>query len=86
MSTLVKHEYLLKEDYYEMKPVGTRAKSDKYCEHCGEVIKKGTPHEMHHFYPEFNAYPTHNRNNGFNGDRIPDDQKSCSELFIESLN
>lgn len=66
-----KHEYLKRDEYYEARQVGTRAKSDKTCEHCGKKIKMGTPHEMHHFYPEFNAYPTH---------------KECSEAFIESLN
>lgn len=64
------HEYLLKEDYYELRGVGTRAKSDKDCEHCGEIIPKGEPHDNHHFYPEFNCYPTH---------------KNCSEAFIKSL-
>lgn len=66
-----KHEYLSKENYYESREVGTRAKSDKWCEHCGKKIPQGTPHEMHHFYPEFNAYATH---------------KKCSEKFKESLN
>jgi len=65
-----KHEYLTKEDYYESRDVGTRARSDKWCEHCGKIIPQGTPHEMHHFYPEFDAYPTH---------------KKCSEPFKESL-
>jgi hypothetical protein len=26
-----KHDYLKKEDYYESREVGTRARSDKYC-------------------------------------------------------
>lgn len=67
----VKHEFLLEEDYYESKSVGTKARSDKWCNHCGKQIPKGIPHDIHHFYPEFNAYPTH---------------KECSEDFIESLN
>jgi len=70
-SSIEKHEYLMKRDYYENKPVGTKAKSDKYCAHCGSVIKKGTPHDVHHFYPEFSSYPTH---------------KECTEDFMDSLN
>lgn len=66
-----KHEFLLAEDYYESRSVGTKARSDKYCNHCGKIIPKGTPHDMHHFYPEFDAYATH---------------KECSENFIKSLN
>ena len=66
-----KHEHLLEEDYYESRSVGTKARSDKNCEFCGEKILKGVPHEMHHFYPEFYAYPTH---------------KECSEAFMLTLN
>ena len=66
----IKHEYLEREYYYESRSVGTRAKSDKICEHCGQIIPKGEPHKMHYFYPEFNAYPTHDR---------------CCESFMESL-
>lgn len=65
-----KHEYLEKRNYYESRNVGTKARSDKWCEHCGEIIKKGTPHVMHHFYPEFYAYATH---------------KECSQKFYDSL-
>ena len=65
-----KHEYLKRKDFYETKHVGTRAKRDKDCDHCGEIIPKGEPHDVHHFYPEFFSYPTH---------------KSCSEPFKESL-
>lgn len=68
---MTKHEYLEKEDYYETRSVGTRARSDKTCECCLEVISKGEPHDMHHFYPEFEAYATH---------------KKCSEEFLASLN
>ena len=64
------HEYLQAENYYESKSVGTGARSSKTCEHCGKTINKGTPHEMHHFYPEFQSYATH---------------KECSTPFIESL-
>ena len=71
MSKENKHEYLESENYYESRSVGTRAKSDKTCEHCGETIPKGEPHEMHHFYPEFDAYPTH---------------KKCAKDFYKSLN
>ena len=71
MSIEKKHEYLLEEEYYESRSVGTKAKFDKTCEYCGKNIPKGKPHEMHHFYPEFYAYPTH---------------LECSEKFKESLN
>jgi hypothetical protein len=64
------HEYLLKENYYEARSVGTGARSSKTCEQCGKTISKGTPHEMHHFYPEFNSYATH---------------IECSKDFIASL-
>jgi hypothetical protein len=66
-----KHEYLKREDYYEARSVGTKARSNKMCVHCGKNIPKGEPHTMHHFYPEFDAYPTH---------------KNCSDKFIKSLN
>lgn len=66
----ITHEFLKEEDYYENRPVGNRGKSDKYCEHCQKIILKGTPHDVHYFYPEFNAYPTH---------------KKCSDKFKESL-
>jgi len=66
-----KHEYLKEEDYYENRPVGTGARSDKTCDHCGKNIKKGIPHDVHHFYPEFASYPTHTK---------------CSEPFKKSLN
>lgn len=65
-----KHEYLKEENYYESRSIGTKAKSSKTCEYCGKSIPKGTPHDQHHFYPEFNAYPTH---------------KKCSEDFKKSL-
>ena len=65
-----KHEYLMADEFYETRSVGTRARSDKYCEHCGNKIKKGTPHEMAHFYPEFNSYALH---------------KECVEPFMASL-
>jgi hypothetical protein len=64
------HEYLRLEDYYESRSVGTKARRDKRCEYCGKNIPKGTPHDMHHFYPEFNSYPTH---------------KECSDNFVKSL-
>lgn len=49
----------LKGNYYETRSVGTRARSDKTCVQCGNNIPRGMPHRMHHFYPEFDAYPTH---------------------------
>lgn len=71
MSSIEKHEFLKREDYYESRSVGTKARSNKTCEHCNKSIPKGTPHDMHHFYPEFEAWATH---------------KKCSKPFIESLN
>ena len=65
-----KHEYLTQENYYESRSVGTKARTNKTCDHCGKDIPKGEPHDMHHFYPEFNAVPTH---------------KNCSEGFKNSL-
>lgn len=65
-----KHEYLKHSDYYAMRSVDTRAKSDKTCKHCGKNIPRGDPHDMHHFYPEFEVYATHTE---------------CSKLFINSL-
>lgn len=69
-SKIGKHEYLRAEEYYESRGVGTGARSNKTCEHCGDNITKGQPHDMHHFYPDFNAYATHKR---------------CSDPFIKSL-
>lgn len=64
------HEYLEEKDYYESRSVGTKARSSKTCVHCNKTIPKGTPHIMHHFYPEFEAYPTH---------------KGCETEFMKSL-
>jgi len=66
-----KHEYLTKEEFYETNNVGTKARGDKQCEHCGELIPKGEPHHVHIFYPEFSAFATHSR---------------CSAKFLASLN
>lgn len=66
-----KHEYLESENFYEWRSVGTRAKSDKTCEHCGQAIYKDTPHKMAHFYPEFYSYPVH---------------EECTDNFLKSLN
>lgn len=60
----------MEEDYYETNSVGTRARADYSCTHCGKVIKQGTPHANHKFYPEFQGYRTHNE---------------CSDDFRESL-
>jgi hypothetical protein len=65
----IPHEYLTEENYYENRPVGS-GRSDKYCEHCGNVISKGVSHDVHKFYPEFNSYPTH---------------KKCTKPFMASL-
>jgi len=66
----IPHEYLMEEDYYENNSVGDRAKSNYTCEQCFKTIPKGTPHDHHKFYPEFNGYRTH---------------KECSDTFIASL-
>lgn len=66
-----KHEYLERENYYETKGVGTKARSNKTCNHCGETIPMGEPHDVHYFYPEFASYPTHTK---------------CTDDFMESLN
>ncbi len=63
------HEYLREEDYYESRSVG-KGRTDKTCEHCGGTIPKGTPHQMHSFYPEFSSCAVHN---------------SCSDAFVASL-
>lgn len=77
---------LNKDEYYEARHIGTKARTDKTCSYCGGNIPKGQSHDMHHFYPEFYAYPTHDKEHSFNGDKTPEGQKSCSESFIESLN
>lgn len=71
MSNIKKHEYLLKEEFYEFQSIGTRARSDKYCGHCGGKIPKGEPHVMSKFYPEFDGPAIHN---------------DCKEDFLQSLN
>jgi hypothetical protein len=68
--TIEKHEYLKEEDYYETRSVNS-GRTDKRCEYCGNIISKGVPHKMHHFYPEFESYPTHTY---------------CMDNFIKSLN
>jgi hypothetical protein len=64
-----KHEYLKAEDFYETRSVGA-GRSAKTCEFCGGTIGKGTGHDVHHFYPEFQSYPTH---------------KKCTTDFMASL-
>lgn len=68
--TIKKHEYLRYKDYYECRGIGTRARNDKVCNHCGQYIPQGVPHDMHHFYPEFDAVPVH---------------KECHDDFMASL-
>lgn len=51
--------HLKKEDFYEFNKVGTRARSDKTCTCCGNIIPKGQPHLVAKFYPEFMSYPIH---------------------------
>ncbi len=55
------------EDFYETNSVG--AGRDSYsCEYCGGTIKKGSPSDVHKFYPEFQGYRTHPK---------------CSDKFLE---
>ena len=56
--SIVKHEYLEAENYYESRSVN-KGRSSKTCEHCGGNIPVGMKHDMHHFYPEFQAYAVH---------------------------
>lgn len=63
------HEYLLAEDYYETKGVSS-GRDTYYCAHCGGVIRKGSPSDVHKFYPEFDSHRTHVK---------------CSDKFLESL-
>lgn len=65
-----KEWYEDKDNYYESRSVGTRAKSDKSCIVCGKTIKMGTPHKTHHFYPEFSSVTTH---------------EGCVKKFMENL-
>jgi hypothetical protein len=71
MNNIKKHEYLLEEEFYEFVRVGTRARSDKRCGHCGKVIPKGEPHLISKFYPEFEGPAIH---------------IDCQKEFLESLN
>lgn len=71
MADVQKHEYLLEEEFYEFQHIGTRARSDKRCGHCGENIPKGTPHLVAKFYPEFEGPAIH---------------KECKDNFLKSLN
>lgn len=80
-----KHEYLERENFYETRSVGKKGRITKMCAHCGKDIPKGQPHDVHHFYPEFEAYPTHIMNSD-HGDNLKPGEKSCSQLFLESLN
>lgn len=70
MIDIKKHEWLRLEDYYESRSTGTKARTNKTCVCCGGSIPKGTPHDMHHFYPEFYAVAVH---------------KNCHDDFMKSL-
>ena len=62
-----------KEDYYNVRPIGDRARKDKVCKSCGEPILKGTPHDSHTFNTEesfYVSFATHT---------------NCSENFLNSL-
>lgn len=82
-----KHEYLREEDYYECNSIGTKSRTDKTCEQCGGKIPKGQPHDTHKFYGDgdWPTYATH-KMNPITGDNVTAGTRTCSELFIESLN
>jgi len=46
------------EDFYETNSV-SKGRDSYSCEYCGGNIKKGTPSDVHKFYPEFQGYRTH---------------------------
>jgi hypothetical protein len=71
MNNLQKHEYLQREEFYEFRNIGTKARSSKTCDHCGKTIPQGEPHLVATFDPEFNGYPIH---------------KECEAGFMNSLN
>ena len=63
----------IKEDYYNVRSIGDRARKDKVCKVCGVPILKGTPHDSHTFNTEegfFISFATH---------------INCSEIFINNL-
>jgi hypothetical protein len=70
MNGIKKHEYLLEEEFYEFNHIGTKARSDKWCGHCGKIIPKGEPHLVSKFYPEFEGPAIHT---------------NCEEEFLKSL-
>jgi len=82
-----KHEYLTNEDHYESSFV-SKGRKDKICEHCKKLIPKGTKHEVHKFYDDDGGYPNYATHlmDPDTGDNVPKGKKTCSELFIESLN
>lgn len=71
------------EDYYEDRSVN-KGRSDKNCVYCGKTIPKGQKHTMHHFYPEFDSYATHDMN-PVHGDNMAIGEKSCTQLFKEGF-
>lgn len=73
-----------REEYYESRSV-SKGRSDKTCVECGKTIPKGQKHTMHHFYPEFSAYATHDMNKD-HGDSITPGEKSCTQIFVERFN
>lgn len=48
------------EDYYETQSVSA-GRSNYSCECCGGSIPKGTPSDVHKFYPEFHGVRTHQK-------------------------
>lgn len=65
----VPHEYLEEKDYYETQTV-SRGRQEYMCDHCFKSIPKGSPSDVHKFYPEFYGERTH---------------PECSKAFKESL-
>ena len=48
------------EEYYETQSVSA-GRSNYSCECCGGSIPKGTPSDVHKFYPEFHGVRTHQK-------------------------
>ena len=71
------------EEYYENRKINS-GRSNKTCCFCGKNIPKGQPHTMHHFYPEFYAYPTHDMDEN-HGDNLKEGEKSCTQKLKEGL-
>lgn len=58
-----------KEDYYETNSVGA-GRTSYTCEFCNKNIPKGSPSDVHKFYPEYIGVRTH---------------QTCSKKFLSKL-